>query len=476
MTTNKQLLKIAQKYLGQGGARFRKFAGLDNGQPWCNAYVDYIAHEGGVAYLYFDGKRETYCPHSMAWCKKNLAQVPLFLALPMDVIYFDWERNGIPNHIGFVRERKSTSEIRTIEGNTSGGIVAQKTRPSMYVQAIYRPHFRGEYKLGQLNTDSAAFSYSAIANLQKALGVEIDGVLGKKTVKALQKASGCKRKDGAWGPSTSKAVQRMTGAKPIDGDFGPASIRALKRWINKKNQETTEPGTPGETTAEKYPGTFPELPPKTAKIAVRCAYPYGTPLRKYSYKNGKAKPEYKEALNKAYPHRKTWKYAKSRAGASCDVFAGTVLKRAGYKDAPHAMSKMVAWCRENLAKVSSPQNGDILTRTNHVMVVVDLKGKKRVANAHFLDHGGTYGIIENPGKYTNVWRPRGRSYFSIGDTFTEMKKLKAFLNWYGNYNLHGYTFGAKTENAIKDFQKKEGLEPTGRFTETDLAKAKAVRK
>ena len=116
-TTNRQLLKIAQKYLGQGGARFRKFAGLDNGQPWCNAYVDYIAHEGGVAYLYFDGKRETYCPHSMTWCKKNLAQVPLFLALPMDVIYFDWERNGIPNHIGFVRERKSTSEIRTIEGD-----------------------------------------------------------------------------------------------------------------------------------------------------------------------------------------------------------------------------------------------------------------------------------------------------------------------------------------------------------------------
>ena len=103
MKTRSEVLKIAESYLGDGGAVFRKFAGLPAGASYCNAYVDYVANKGGVASLYFNGKKETYCPHSIEWCKKNLAQVPLYWGLPVDIIYFDWEPNGRPNHIGLVR-------------------------------------------------------------------------------------------------------------------------------------------------------------------------------------------------------------------------------------------------------------------------------------------------------------------------------------------------------------------------------------
>lgn len=232
------------------------------------------------------------------------------------------------------------------------------------------------------------------------------------------------------------------------------------------------------TTAKKgYSGTFPALPPKTAKIAVDCAYAYGTKKSVYKYSGGKPKAAYKTALNKAFPKRSGWKYPKSRAGASCDVFAGTVLQLAGYTSAPHAMSKFVAWCKNKLKKVSTLQNGDILTRTNHIMVLVDLKGKKYVANAHYQTDGGTYGIIEKVGNYTNIWRPEGLSYLSKGDTFTAVKYLQSFLNWYGGYGLAiDYSFGAKTEAAVKDFQKKEGLTIDGKFGSASLAKAKAVKK
>ena len=125
---NFELLQIAESHLGQGGSRFRKFCGLPAGAAWCNAFVCYIFNEGGDASLFYGGKKVTYCPTSMAWCRKNLAQIPIYLALPMDVIYFDWEPNNVPNHIGFVRERVSDLEVKTIEGNTSGGIVANKTR------------------------------------------------------------------------------------------------------------------------------------------------------------------------------------------------------------------------------------------------------------------------------------------------------------------------------------------------------------
>ena len=240
MTSNAELLKIAQKHLGQGGALFRKYCGLPSGAAWCNAFVDYIANEGGVKSLYFNGAKETYCPHSMAWCKKNLAMIPLYLAMPMDIIYFDWDKNGNPNHIGFVRGRKDTSSIYTIEGNTDGGKVAQKTRPSKYVCGIFRPHFKPKsIKNAKLNVDGI-FGYNSIGGLQKALGgLSVDGVMGLNTVKKLQQVCGCSQ-DGQWGKSTSLACQRMLikagflAKGQDDGAFGPNSVKALQKWINAK--------------------------------------------------------------------------------------------------------------------------------------------------------------------------------------------------------------------------------------------------
>jgi len=256
MKTNKEVLKIAEKHLGEGGAKFRKFCGLPAGAAWCNAFVDYIANEGGVAKLYFDGKKETYCPHSMKWCEKNLAQVPLYLSMPMDPIYFDWDKNGNPNHIGFVRAKKSTSEIKTIEGNT-GNKVRYKTRPAKYVQAIYRPHYEPTKKLSKskLKIDGD-FGFHSIYMLQVALGMTPTGILTKETVKYLQRKVGA-TPDGAWGRATSKSVQKWIGAKQ-DGDFGPNSVKALQKKINnivyptateKPPQTTTEP--PAPTPQEK---------------------------------------------------------------------------------------------------------------------------------------------------------------------------------------------------------------------------------
>lgn len=230
MKNAKEMLAIASKHLGQGGATFRKYCGLPSGAAWCNAFVSYIFHEAGDSSLYCNGTKQTYCPNSIKWCRKNLAQIPLYLALPSDVIYFDWERNGVPNHIGFVRSKVSTATINTIEGNTSNKVM-NKTRPAKYVQAVFRPHFSATFKLAKLTVDGEC-GYSTIAGLQKALGLKPDGILGMATVKALQKKAGVTA-DGAWGNNTSKAVQRMIGTT-ADGAFGVNSVKALQNWINKK--------------------------------------------------------------------------------------------------------------------------------------------------------------------------------------------------------------------------------------------------
>jgi len=293
--SNTETLKIAQKYLGQGGSRFRKFCGLPTGAAWCNAFVDYIAHESGNSPLYFNGAKYTYCPTSMSWCRKNLAQIPIYIALPMDIIYFDWEPNNVPNHIGFVRERKTDQEVYTIEGNTSGGIVAQKTRTVKYVCGCYRPHYKGSFDANKKLVVDGYFGYNSIAVMQKWLGIKVDGILGLGTVKALQKKLGVSQ-DGSWGRGTSKALQKLIGT-PADGDFGPKSVKAFQAYLNKAVFKVTEtkPTTKPATTKK----TATKAPNKTAQRivdnAIKYSYPYGTVKSKYDYKTGKPLPAYSKA-------------------------------------------------------------------------------------------------------------------------------------------------------------------------------------
>ena len=228
---NRETYNYAKQFIGKGGATFRSYCGLPSGAAWCDAFVTYIFHKTDNASLFCGGKKQTYCPTTIKLCAKEMAQIPLYLAMPMDVIFFDWDRNGNPNHIGFVRDHKDTASIYTIEGNTDGGKVAQKTRAGKYVQAVFRPHFKATFTLKKLSVDGDC-GYNTIAGLQKMLGCTVDGVLGLSTVKALQKWAGVSA-DGAWGKNTSKAVQKKIGAT-ADGAFGKNSVIALQKYINAK--------------------------------------------------------------------------------------------------------------------------------------------------------------------------------------------------------------------------------------------------
>ncbi len=505
MTTNTQLYNFAKQFKGKGGATFRRFAGLGSGQPYCAAYVSYIFNKGGAKNLFYGGRVVTYCPTAIKWCEANLAQVPLYLAMPMDIIFFDWQPNGRPDHIGFVKAKKSTSEIYTHEGNTSGGIVAEKTRPARYVEGIFRPHFSASFKIAPLVIDKD-FGYNSIAMLQKALGLKPTGILDKTTVRALQKKAGATQ-DGAWGKKTSRAVQKLVGltGKAIDGDFGPTSTAALQKWINNQNKKSS----PSVTTTKKvenkpvqpvsapkgYTGQFPDLVAhsgqKIAYLAKDLAYPKGTAKKKYTYGKGHATLAFQKALNKVFPHRTSWG-PEPRAGASCDVASGTVVRFSGVdpkfprglqEQIPH-MQKSAIWKKTGINKASEMKAGDVGVYINkgkgaHIWLSI---GDKLHAEGSF-----TYGYFLHISKrkYTNsskkkvwgIYRANIPTPISEGDRGTEVIKLQKFLNWFGNYGLavDGIN-GPKTALAVAAFQKKVGITVDRVFGSASLAKAKAYKK
>ena len=327
------MYNIIKKNVGMGGSKPRAYCGMSGG-AWCNAYVCYAFNQAGQRKLFYGGKKVTYCPTSIKWCEANLAQIPPYLAMPCDVIYFDWQPNGRPDHIGFVKAKRTTDSVFTHEGNTSGGKVAEKTRPARYIEGIFRPHFTAKgLKKEKLAVDGD-FGYKSIYNLQVALKITADGILGKNTVKAWQKRVGASA-DGAWGRKTTLKAQKFLGVK-ADGAFGKNSVKALQTWINKVNYPPT-PKTPSKPATTPVKATPKPSGAKTAVVNVtkttsqqkllakakELAWAYGTAASKYSYKKGAPKAVCKKAMKK-------YGWADNKAELSdCGNFVSTIVRESG---------------------------------------------------------------------------------------------------------------------------------------------------
>ena len=122
----------------------------------------------------------------------------------------------------------------------------------------------------------------------------------------------------------------------VDGIFGNATLSALKKF--QKTEGIKVDGIYG-SDSQKHAKAYEPVKKKTnaqkiVEKAKECAYAYGTKREVYTYPSGKPKEAYKKALQQAYGERKGWG-KQTKAGASCDVFVGTVLRASGVdKDFP----------------------------------------------------------------------------------------------------------------------------------------------
>lgn len=124
-----------------------------NGVPWCAIFVSYCFYRGKAPLAvmnYGTGvvnpKGFAYCPYGVRWFKEanrlySTGQVG-------DVVFFDWDSDGIADHVGIV-ETIAGSKLTTIEGNTSygsdsnGGEVMRRLRSTSIICGFGRPEYDG---------------------------------------------------------------------------------------------------------------------------------------------------------------------------------------------------------------------------------------------------------------------------------------------------------------------------------------------
>lgn len=188
------------------------------------------------------------------------------------------------------------------------------------------------------------------------------------------------------GKYTSVAIQQY-GTESVNGITGKVDMN----WIHKtdvfmaKKKPAVVQKTKGQIIAEK---------------AKECAWAYGTPKSKYTYPSGSATAGFKKAIEKAYPKRSTWG-KQTRAGASCDVFVGTVVRASGVDTSfPRGLDGVEKHCKNNpkwqalaIKDTSKLQAGDVVFYLykggGHIYIYL---GNGYVANAHY--NGKTYGIVQ----------------------------------------------------------------------------------
>lgn len=170
--TAETILALAKKYIGlkesppnSNNVIFNtKYYGraVNGGNySWCCVFVWYLFQEAGASELFYGGQKTAYCPSVVAFAKKkNQWYTENFK--PGDIIFFDWNDNAAPDHVGIVEKVINKTTVTTIEGNTAigndsnGGEVMRRTRYSKDIMGVYRPAYMEEDDMAKVIEQVAA--------------------------------------------------------------------------------------------------------------------------------------------------------------------------------------------------------------------------------------------------------------------------------------------------------------------------------
>lgn len=229
MATANDLLTLARKEigikespLGTKNVKYntaywgRKVSGQN--YAWCAAFIWWLFYTVGAPELYYGGGKTAYCPTLLQHYKEK-GQLVTGSYKPGDLIFFDFNGNGIPDHIG-ICESFSGTYITTIDGNTgsdeaNGGTVARKNRHKKYICGAARPAYSTAEKgvnviVSVLKKGSKGKTVKALQFLLIGYGYDIDA-------------------DSSFGPATENAVKKFQKSQGLaqDGSVGPATWNKL---------------------------------------------------------------------------------------------------------------------------------------------------------------------------------------------------------------------------------------------------------
>jgi len=116
---NSSIVEIALQEVGNiGGEKYWKWYGFNSRVEWCAIFVSWVANEAN----YINNgiiPKFAGVQNGIDWFKVlDQWEDSSYIPNSGDLIFFDWENDGKPNHVGIV-EKVDNGEVYTIEGNSN---------------------------------------------------------------------------------------------------------------------------------------------------------------------------------------------------------------------------------------------------------------------------------------------------------------------------------------------------------------------
>lgn len=147
---------IRQTPYGSPNLFTRWYYGNNMTAPWCAIFVYYcLAHTGGKE-LMAGCKNKAYVPSIWNWAKAKSYAMTSGTAKQGDLVIYDWEKDSVADHIGFIIKDNGDGTVTTVEGNTSntsngnGGCVQKRVRNKRLVKGYVRlPYSKANGVIGR---------------------------------------------------------------------------------------------------------------------------------------------------------------------------------------------------------------------------------------------------------------------------------------------------------------------------------------
>ena len=115
---NGAIVAVAQAEIGNsGGMKYCEWYGYDYRVSWCAIFVSWVADQCGYLDAGVLPKMEGVRPYVDWFIDRGQWQSRDYEPSPGDIIFFDWESDGLADHVGIV-EKVEDGLIYTVEGNS----------------------------------------------------------------------------------------------------------------------------------------------------------------------------------------------------------------------------------------------------------------------------------------------------------------------------------------------------------------------
>jgi cell wall-associated NlpC family hydrolase len=154
VVVNINIVDIAKAEIGykegkNNDTKYGKWFGANN-QPWCAMFVSWCFDQAGLLAKVTaqNSKGFASCDIGLKWFTRKNKLVPVGKAQPGDIVFFQFDTDAQPDHVGICASNDGKKYLTVYEGNTSNGNkgsqsngdgVFLRKRPYSLVMGVARP-------------------------------------------------------------------------------------------------------------------------------------------------------------------------------------------------------------------------------------------------------------------------------------------------------------------------------------------------